>query len=357
MKKMLYIMGIEWNWIFQRPQILALRLQEDYEVTVVCPKQLIKSGKEQANRSPRHLIELVQIPFQEKVKFIGFFADKLHRYVLGSIDKYDLIWVGYPLYERYIPQDYQGTIIYDCMDNFEALYPDRSPKAITMVNALEKRLLQRADIVFASSCKLKEKLCAIDPKKKIEVIRNGYSDIIIRPPRPSFKKEEYILSYIGTISEWFDSDVIRAGLADCKRISYNLIGPVSRHQEIQSDKVIYRGAVEHRALGKWVEMADCLIMPFKVTEIVLYVDPVKLYEYIAWGKCIIASWYPEIERFQDYVYFYHDKREYLQLLRTLSEQGFPAKYNEKQQQEFLEKNTWEERIRAVKKAIDPAKGL
>ena len=37
-------MGIEWNWIFQRPQIFAQELQKEYEVTVVCPKQPV-SGK------------------------------------------------------------------------------------------------------------------------------------------------------------------------------------------------------------------------------------------------------------------------------------------------------------------------
>lgn len=36
-------MGIDWNWIFQRPQILALELQKQYEVTVLCPRQFVQN--------------------------------------------------------------------------------------------------------------------------------------------------------------------------------------------------------------------------------------------------------------------------------------------------------------------------
>lgn len=351
MRKMLYIMGIEWNWIFQRPQIFALELQKDYEVTVVCPKQLIQ-GKQKENTPPERLVELVQIPLQEKNKLIGFFADKLHRHVLRDISSYDLIWVGYPLFGRYIPKDYQGTVIYDCMDNFEALYPDQRKKAIDYVLAMEKQLLERADIVLASSQKLKDKLLKICPDKKIELIRNGYSNIEVKRPQQAIQKDVYTLGYIGTISEWFDNSVVEESLKANDKIRYDLVGPVAKHQVIENPRVTYSGVIEHGKLSEYVNSIDCLIMPFVISEIVLYVDPVKLYEYIAWGKCIVASWYPEIDRFQDYVYFYHDKQECLQLMEELSEKGFAPKYTQEQQRAFLKENTWEARIQAIKEVIE-----
>lgn len=350
MKKMLYIMGVEWDWIFQRPHIFAIELQRDYEVTVVCPKQLIR-GKRQNNTPPEQLIELVQIPFQEKNNLIGAFANKIHRHALGDLCEYDLIWVGYPLYGRYIPKDYQGTIIYDCMDNFEALYPDQSKKAINNVLAMEKELLIRADIVFASSQKLKDKLLKVCPDKKIDLVRNGYSNISICQPGSAIKKDIYTLGYIGTISEWFDSSVVEASLKANTNIKYDLAGPISRHQLMTNPRVTYNGVVEHGKLSEYVREIDCLIMPFMISEIVLYVDPVKLYEYIAWGKCIIASWYPEIDRFENYVYFYHNKQEYLQLVEDLTDKGFPPKYTQEQQIDFLRGNTWEERVNLVKEAL------
>lgn len=348
MKKMLYIMGVEWNWIFQRPHVLALALEKEYEVTVVCPKQPIHA-KHQNNPQPERLLSLFQIPFQEKNKLLGAVAWKLHTNKLGDLSEYDIIWVGYPLFGRYIPKDYIGTVIYDCMDNFEALYPDRKEKNLRRVCEEERKLLDRADIVFTSGQKLKEKMLSICPNKEITVVRNGYSNITMSDPESGKKKDQYTLGYIGTISKWFDNRVVQHSLSKIPDICYELIGPVADHKIIQNDRVVYSGVVEHNKLGAQVQKQDCLIMPFQINDIILYVDPVKLYEYIAWGKCIIASWYPEIDRFQDFVYFYHDEREYSELVEQLKNEGFPAKYTRDMQVRFLEDNTWDARIRMIKR--------
>ena len=155
-------MGIEWNWIFQRPQVLALELEKEYELTVVATKQPVHT-KRQNNRQPERLLELYQIPFQEKNRLIGAVARHMHDRILGDLYQYDIIWVGYPLFGRYIPEDYRGTVVYDCMDNFEALYQDRKEKNLRRACAAERRLLERADLVFASSLKLKEKLLGMCP--------------------------------------------------------------------------------------------------------------------------------------------------------------------------------------------------
>lgn len=350
-KKILYFMGVEWNWIIQRPQILALYLQRYYEVTVVCPKQLLHNNNH-TNASPERLIELLQLPFQEKNRFIGRIAWIWHTDQLKYISSYDMIWIGYPIFGRYIPDDYRGKVIYDCMDNMTALYPDQRPESVRYVEEQERKLIRRANVVFASSQKLKEKMEKMCPNKKVIVVRNGYSNITIREPASPQVKEEYHLGYIGTIGEWFDRDAIFNSLDENKRVYYELIGPTNRHERIRHDRVHYEGTVEHRLLENYVNRMDALIMPFLPNDIVLYVDPVKLYEYIAWGKCIICSWYPEIDRFKDYVYFYQGQGEYLQLIKELSEHGFPVKYSGKQQRFFLRQNTWEERGKAVIKVLE-----
>ena len=41
MKKILYLMGIDWYWIKQRPQIIAEMLDRDYDVTVAYYKEVV----------------------------------------------------------------------------------------------------------------------------------------------------------------------------------------------------------------------------------------------------------------------------------------------------------------------------
>jgi teichuronic acid biosynthesis glycosyltransferase TuaH len=353
MKKMLYIMGIEWNWIFQRPQVLALELEKEYDLTVVGTKQPVHA-KHQNNRLPKRLLELYQIPFQEKNRLIGAVARHIHTGVLGNLREYDVIWVGYPLFGRYIPEDYRGTVVYDCMDNFEALYQDRREKNLRRACAEEYRLLERADLVFASSLKLKEKLLAMCPGKAVTVVRNGYSNISLVKPTMPQRKEQYALGYIGTLSAWFDSELVLNSLEEQEDISYELIGPVADHQSLAHDRVHYRGVVEHGRLGEVVQELDCLLMPFQINDIILYVDPVKLYEYIAWGKCIVSCWYPEIDRFGEFVYFYHDKREYTELLRQLAQEGFPPKFTQDRQEKFLAENSWQARAQTIRECLEAA---
>ena len=55
--------------------------------------------------------------------------------------------------------------------------------------------------------------------------------------------------------------------------------------------------------------------------------------------------YKEVERFGKYAYFYRTHKEYMELLEHLKCKGFPPKYSEEQQTEFLNENAWSDRFR------------
>ena len=346
-KRLLYIMGIDWEWIYQRPQILAEKLAQDYEVTVVFPRSILQ------RRKARRIVEqfkmhiLWTLPYQEKNAFIGKLAFWMNHKIFHNIKTFDLIYVGYPLYARYIPQDYKGMIIYDCMDNHEALYPDQ--KRVGKVLQQEQRLVQYCDLLIVSARKLQKKMDFIAGYKKSVLIRNGMMLRDTLEIKKSVVRQNYDICYIGTISEWFDEETVRKSLAEVPNIQYQLIGP--GRATIENERVTYHGTIAHDKLGQTIEAYDCLVMPFKVNEIVASVDPVKLYEYIAFGKCIVSVFYEEIERFGDFVYFYKDADEYIALLKELSEKGFPPKYTAEQQKEFLNNSTWESRYQILRSQI------
>ena len=58
-------------------------------------------------------------------------------------------------------------------------------------------------------------------------------------------------------------------------------------------------------------------MPFVVNDIILSVDPVKLYEYLNFNKNIISVHYPEIDRFSDFVNFYNSNKELISVIFKL----------------------------------------
>ncbi len=349
--KLLYLMWIDWNWIWQRPQILADHLSADWDVTVAFPHNLISRTKLQKNPYPAKYRRIYVVPFYNRSSVLRAFMSSIIKWSLRDIKKFDAVWVGHPIFAEAIPEDYKGKIIYDCMDNHGALASGEAEKKAA--DALEKELIARSDLILVSGELLKQKIIGLRGEdQSVVLVRNGYSPGSIHEPGKGELKESYKLGYIGTISEWMDYTVIQDSLEKHADIEYHLLGIVAGNNYRKQERLYYEGVVEHKELYNRIREYDCLVMPFQVNEIVLSVDPVKLYEYISFGKCIISVFYPEIERFGDFVYFYRTAEEYSALLEELTRSGFPPKYSAGQQKEFLSENTWDSRYLTVRQCIE-----
>ena len=351
-KKMLYIMGVDWEWIYQRPHVIAEYLNGDYDVTVAYPvkiweRHIVKN----AERKPVEIqkLRMWTFPFQRKSRLVGKIADWYKKSLLRNYQQYAYIYISYPTDIEYIPEDYKGGLIYDCIDDYKQMCRDAYWQE--KIQRDENILLQRSDIVFVTSQNLWKKKVDFC-QDSLHLIRNGTGFSKIFDVKQEEKKKRYLIGYIGTIAEWFDFSLIKTSSRKYRELEYHLIGP-NLTTECQEDMgIIYDGIVEHDKLQEHVEEYDCMIMPFIVNEIVKAVDPVKLYEYIAFGKCIISVYYEELEYFREFVYFYRTEEEYSDLMERLIRQGFPPKYSVKQQEAFLTENSWEERYRKIRQLIE-----
>lgn len=343
-------MHIEWEWIFQRPQILALMLANRYDCSVVYPKLITRRMKSKAktNVMPNQYKRALMLPMQNKFSIIKKINMSLFKRALGNIYKYDIVWLTHPELFRYIPSNYNGKIIYDCMDNHVAMAYDHTKDSIKI---FEDKLLLRADVIFASSQKLINNLKLRLDDSKFVLLRNGFMNMTFREVNIPKIRTSYNIGYFGSISTWFDYELLYNNTIVKNNITYHLIGP-NELEHKDTNQIKFEGIVEHSKLYDSVKYYDCLIMPFKINDIILFVDPVKLYEYICFGKCIISVYYPEIERFNEFVYFYNDEREFDILITDLCDKGFPPKYNSFKQSEFLTNNTWEIRFENIVQNIN-----
>lgn len=349
--KILYLNHVCWEWIFQRPQILALKLEEDFDCTVVNKMFIFGKTVAHDNREPKNKKNVWLLPKGQKYKLINHINNWLYRnYIKRIANKYDLVWACHPSVYDGVPKNYKGFVVYDCMDNHVALtFPGNKKR----LRKLEEGIIERADLILATSKKLKE---VIPGLQNAILVRNGFStDMPSLPIKESLKKEKYIIGYFGTVSSWFDFGLLKDSVEEISNVEYHIIGPVSNDQcdvsALKSNDIIFDGIVEHKRLPETTKEFDALIMPFIVNDIILSVDPVKLYEYINLGKCVISVWYPEVDRFEPFVYFYRTKEEYIELLKNLSVTGFKPKYTEKQRLDFLKKNSWNARYNVIKESI------
>lgn len=352
--KILYLMNVDWAWIAQRPHFLALELGKYFDVTVVYLKQYIKRWKSQtAVQQTNKEAHGIYLPKQESIPVFQKISDWSARRAMGNLENYDIIWIGDPSYFHFI-EEYKGKIIYDCMDN-NAAFADTKERE-QKIREMEQALLQRADYIFCSSVYLRNQIAKQVGLNKITLLRNGFRSNDIKPIKKVQLKARYKLGYIGTISSWMDFDILRTALDTYEDIEIHMIGP--RAEQTGKDyhrRLIFDGVVEHNNLYEKIADFDCLIMPFIINEVTLAVDPIKLYEYISFGKCILSVYYDEIKRFENMVYFYYDTSDFVRKIGMLREKGFPTKFNEEKQGIFLEENSWESRGKIVRQRINEYK--
>ena len=346
MKKILYLMHIDWNWIKQRPQYIEEALEKGHDITIFCPRNYrLKEYHDKEN-----VKVFYTIPFIRRYPGIWKIDDVRKRFKIGRMVqkiKPDVIYCTSPEFASIIQKSFKGKVVYDCMDDMLAFSKQSHLKE--RVRKQEEAMVERADTVFVTSERLKGILEKRYPEatRKFNLVRNGYDGKIVEID--SHKKNEiYTFCYFGTISHWFNFDYILKSLNDFPSIQYKLIGPVEAGTNIpQHERIVYLSPVKHDELFEVTKDTDAFIMPFQLNDLILSVDPVKLYEYINFGKDILCIKYPEIERFSPFVHFYDDYESFRNNIEVMKKSDH-RKYTENERLCFLSTNSWAQRADMIK---------
>jgi glycosyltransferase involved in cell wall biosynthesis len=62
------------------------------------------------------------------------------------------------------------------------------------------------------------------------------------------------------------------------------------------DKVIFTGSVPHHKIPEYISSADICVAPFRDTKVTRCKSPLKIVEYMAMGKAIVAGNVGEVRR-------------------------------------------------------------
>jgi teichuronic acid biosynthesis glycosyltransferase TuaH len=368
MKSILYLMHVPWGWIKQRPHFIAENLAGSYNVTV-CYKKAYRTklltGESHPAETP--FWELFALPFS-RLAGVGFFTKILiRRQISTRIQTFDIIWVTHPTMFDYIEDiiSPEMHLVYDCMDDvleFPAVKGD--PGKSTRLKDLEGRLLARANTVFVSSVYLKRIMSERHGAGKVMVVLNNGIDQNRLGPQTGKCLPDFIgkieairltkIMYIGTIAGWVDFDLILRSLEDRDDIVYLFIGPLDtvapRH-----DRIIILPPVEHSQVFNLMQLADILVMPFVVTDLIKSVNPVKVYEYIASGKPSLVVEYSETLQFGHFVTLYRDCNDYIEKLRWLIADTTQSNEDSlSKAHDFIANNTWEIRTVDIRNILQQA---
>jgi hypothetical protein len=348
MKKILYIMHVDWTWIKQRPHFIAEGLSENFQLKVIHFRSKRYLFKKTESKGELSISSAFRLPYYENEIIYNLNKIYLRFYFVRLIKKFkpDYIWITFPQLYDYIPSNLDCKIIYDCMDLPTGF--DFSDDFNVKILDSEERLVNDASLVLASSNYLFKRLnIKYQCKDKLFLVRNAFDGEFIKDSTEKRPVKPYKIGYVGTISKWIDFRKIKKTLDEIEDMEYHFIGPIELKNVLIEDRIKFYGTIEHKELYDHVKDFDCFVMPFKINELIQSVDPVKIYEYINFDKPIISVYYKELEYFSNFIYFYSNTEELLELLYQMVNKGFLRKYSNEERVKFLKKNSWDVRVKEI----------
>lgn len=182
----------------------------------------------------------------------------------------------------------------------------RKPGRIDLLRKYERLMWNKADHIITVSSILKTYLVnAGIGTSKISVVPNGvdldkFNPQVIGDSNPEItnarENGDLILMFSGSPMPWHDSQILFDVLKLESDISLFMIGDSEYLRELKKavlansleDKVHFLGHVPHEQMPSLLILADVLLATYKFQDF-FYYSPLKIMEYMALGKPIIAS--------------------------------------------------------------------
>jgi glycosyltransferase involved in cell wall biosynthesis len=378
--KILFFSGRDWGLESQRPHHIASGLSKIWPLVFIDPLGLRKFQVQDILRVRKRLKNIFlnnkktderQLKIFSPVLYFPFpnneIATKLNAFILGNaLKKYVVnedicFWISSPsnvtniLIELLRPK----LIIYDCLDEYHEFF--KNSKEILQ---LEERIVKKANIVFSTSLNLFNRMKLIN--KNVYLLPNGVeyekyiSQDALTIPLDIKHIKNPIIGYVGGVSEWFDFELFYEAATKLSYCNFVLVGPIDYgrlEQEPfykllrQCSNVYFLGLKPYQQMPNYINNFDILTIPFKINNLTISVDPLKIYEYLAVGKPVITTPLPEVFKFESIINISKGKSHFIELIEKLINNTEDHEMKIKRRL-AVQNDSWDNRILTIKEKIE-----
>lgn len=199
-------------------------------------------------------------------------------------------------------------VIYDCVDDWPSFFMHSVERRY--ITQIDEELTRRADVVFVGSQPLYEK--KKEHNARVYVVNHAAdvphfmkaADPATEVPADLAVVPEPRIGFVGMIDELrFDADLI-AAVARNKHWNVVIAGGfIGGARELIPDlpNIHVLGMKKVDQLPAYLKGMNVCLMPYRVNETTKYIFPLKLFEYLASGKPVVATPIPAVKTVSDYV--------------------------------------------------------
>lgn len=181
-----------------------------------------------------------------------------------------------------------GTVIYDLLDDWKTALGGSwyTPQA-------EQRIIAASQVLSATAVPLAERLRQ-HTGRPVHLLPNAVNSFLFNPARRSLPPADlpaaaWRVIYTGALwGEWFDWELLKAIAQTYPEAAVVAIGDYAGQCHQPPSNLHFLGLKPQRELPAYLAHADVAIIPWKVNPITQATSPLKVYEYIAMHKPVVA---------------------------------------------------------------------
>lgn len=243
----------------------------------------------------------------------------------------------------------EDKVVYYCVDEFTAFSGISS-----QLVEIERKLLEKADVVFVSSEKLRASKSKVNDRTIL--VRHGVDfahfqralDPATKIPDDVAKLPKPIIGYFGLMADdWIDIPLMAAVAKHFSHGSMVLLGKVTTDISALTSlpNVHVLGRKPFADLPGYSKAFDVAINPFPINETTLNANPLKVREYLAAGLPVVSSRIPEVEVLGDLVHIADDSAGFIGAIEKCLEDPGPKPARS----ESMKNESWEGKVEEIRR--------
>jgi glycosyltransferase involved in cell wall biosynthesis len=193
----------------------------------------------------------------------------------------------------------EEQVLYYCVDE----YTEFSGVSSSSLAELEQQLLRRSDLVIVSAERLYQSKVKTNPRTVL--IRHGVDFDHFRKavlpetvvPEEIRNLPKPVIGFFGLIADWVDLELMAEVAKRFPNGSMVLLGKSTTDTSVlqQVPNVHQLGRKTYESLPAYCKGFDVTLMPFRINELTLNANPLKVREYLAAGLPVVSTAIPEVE--------------------------------------------------------------
>jgi UDP-galactopyranose mutase len=287
---------LRWNFVYQRPQHLLTRFAQ--HGTVHFWEEPVRQECENPELSVERnddgvfvIKALVPCSFTDE-QSVAAQRELLDEYIAGRGLSEFIAWYYTPMALQFSGHLAPSVVVYDCMDELSAF--QGAPRALIEE---ERRLFQRADVVFVGGASLYDRKREQHNNAHLFPSSIDHAHFAAARNKPADPTDQSHIphpriGFYGVLDERLDRDLLREVASMHPEWHFVLVGPVVKIREEdlpRAHNLHYLGQRSYAELPAFLGNWDVAMLPFARNASTQFISPTKTPEYLAGGKPVVST--------------------------------------------------------------------